>query len=344
MAHQTVSPDLWDTMAHRWELASDRGAVQRTGLCIDGNRITLELVGEQMSEILLPPLQHLITEPATAPDLTIRAWEAASTGVELPAADPGSLAGVWRPWRPQAVSSEAPLHGTRMYFDPFEGTVALLNEGSALYFVQDLALLPDWSSSVPFLHLFHWWLATRGVQLVHAGAVGRNGRGVMVVGPAGAGKTTTTLAGVAAGMDNVGDDRILLSSGPSPRAVHLYASAKLVDEADGYLARALPPVENPQRQADEKALYLLRDHVARSLELRAIVAPVVTGQPTASLEPISAGEALLALAPNTIAQFAGAGARAFGIMRETCSRLPCYRLSLGDARSVGDALESLLAC
>ena len=76
------------------------------------------------------------------------------------------------------------------------------------------------------------WLATRDVQVLHAGAVCFEGRAALVLGPSGAGKSTTTLACVLDGAHYLGDDLTAVTITPEPSAHCLYATAKLTPEAD----------------------------------------------------------------------------------------------------------------
>src|SRR5205807_9852223 len=81
--------------------------------------------------------------------------------------------------------------------------------------------------AVPLRPLLGWVLASPGRHLVHAGAVGSEGQGVLLAGSGGAGKSTTAVACVEAGMSYVGDDYVLLSTGEPPAAHAIYGTAKL---------------------------------------------------------------------------------------------------------------------
>jgi len=86
--------------------------------------------------------------------------------------------------------------------------------------------------SQPGNHAIASWLASPTVQLVHAGAVALGGRGVLLVGTGGRGKSTTALACAQAGFSFLGDDLCVVESGSRdhgvPARVHgIYATAKL---------------------------------------------------------------------------------------------------------------------
>ncbi len=74
------------------------------------------------------------------------------------------------------------------------------------------------------------WLESPTVQLVHAGAVALDGRGVLIVGVSGRGKSTTALACAQSGFSFLGDDMCVVEagSGGGPASVHgIYATAKV---------------------------------------------------------------------------------------------------------------------
>jgi hypothetical protein len=80
------------------------------------------------------------------------------------------------------------------------------------------------------------WLATCGVQVLHAGAVAFEGRAALVLGPSGAGKSTTALACLLDGAGYLGDDLTAVTVTPGPTAHSLYATAKLTPETDRALS------------------------------------------------------------------------------------------------------------
>lgn len=338
-----MTETLWNAARHHWDLAAARCEVKRSAIEVAGQLINLEFAGDPLSDVLLPPLQHVLVDPGPNPDLTISAWDSASTGVQFPVPSRDDRLRI-PAWRLGGSTAEVPLSGMRVIDQQVEGALGILADSQAVFWTEDVSALPAWERAQPMLHLLHWWFATRGLQIVHAGAFGRNGRGVIIVGPSGSGKSTTALSAIANGFDYVGDDRILIDPGPPPRALHLYASVKLLREAHGTIARRLPPIANPDRTGDEKALYLLDSGIAPSIEIVAVVAPKLTGELDATLEPITAVEALSTMAPSSIVGTPGAGARAFSLMRNLCSSLPCFRLRLGSPESIPEAVEELLAC
>ena len=76
-------------------------------------------------------------------------------------------------------------------------------------------------------------------------------------------------------------------------------------------------------------------------DLRAIVLPEQTGEPRASLEPISAARALRAVAPSTLYQLPWSGPQTMRLLSDLVRRAPCFELRLGARHDVPRLLETL---
>src|SRR5690349_790211 len=59
-------------------------AVCRFGLGIAGHRANVEIVGTDLAATMRRAFSHLIMPIASEPDLTIRAWDEAATGIAVP--------------------------------------------------------------------------------------------------------------------------------------------------------------------------------------------------------------------------------------------------------------------
>jgi hypothetical protein len=93
---------------------------------------------------------------------------------------------------------------------------------------------PAWELSRPACPLIHANLLDGPWTAAHAGAVGREGRILLLAGKGGCGKTTAALACVEAGWDYAGDDYILANT-QSGQIEPLYSSARLrIDMAPSF--------------------------------------------------------------------------------------------------------------
>jgi hypothetical protein len=202
----------------------------------------------------------------------------------------------------------------------------------AVYWLPDGGSVPSEEQAGPFRTILHWWMALRDRQLLHAAAVGSEAGGALIVGRGGAGKSTTAVNCVQAGMRFAGDDYCLLGEGGAPSVLSLYSSAKLNDSALDRLDLPAHLVSNPVRRPDEKAvLFLGRDMpgmVAPEMRLQAVLVPQkVEGGSRAVRVPAAA--ALAALAPSTLLQLSGPREGSMRAMAALVRALPAYRLELG---------------
>lgn len=80
----------------------------------------------------------------------------------------------------------------------------------------------------PAIHAIATWAAGRGVMPVHAAAVARDGRALLLIGRGGRGKTTTALTLAARGWRLIADDLCFLETTAAGPVIHgLYATAVL---------------------------------------------------------------------------------------------------------------------
>jgi hypothetical protein len=192
------------------------------------------------------------------------------------------------------------------------------------------------------------WFAARGWQLVHGAAVGGADGGALIAGRSGAGKSTTALACLAAGLGFAGDDYVLATADPEPRVHGVYASAKLQQEQLPRFPWLAAHVANREREPGEKPVLLLagdaRLRLVPAMPLRAVVVPRVTGAARPAVRPIAPAEALAALAPSTLFQLPFDRPAALGRLRRLVESCPCWRLEAGpDLAAVATAVAGLLA-
>jgi hypothetical protein len=77
--------------------------------------------------------------------------------------------------------------------------------------------------------------------------------------------------------------------------------------------------------------------------LRAILVPRITGQPDTQIEPCGEGQALMALAPSSLAQLPTSGSRDLNFIGQLIRRSPCYRMNVGtDISRIPLAISRLL--
>ena len=318
------------------------GPVERS-YRIGGYLVRLSFAGAALLS-LTKALEHLAIDDDSPPDLTICLWDSESTGQRM----------LTRPWEEDDFLARGVIQGyntERIYtaFQHGSAAVSVLDKehNLAIFWAPD-PRLPYWENGSPLRTILHWWLLSRGLQLVHAAAVGNSTGGVLIGGKGGSGKSTTALACLESNLFYVGDDYTLLGLDSGPVVHSLYNSAKLNSDHVQRFPALVPKIDNPARLAEEKALLFVSEHypskVATRLPVRAILLPRVTGLAETRLKAVSVAMTLAALAPSTIFQLPRAGNEAFKFLATFARQLPCFSLELGtDLSAIPPVIEGLLA-
>jgi hypothetical protein len=275
------------------------------------------------------------------PDLVVEMWDSAMSGVPIGQA----------PWHPDDLR---PLGLVRTYCDErflsavdvHTASLSLFDRATsrARFWLEDARRMAYWQSASPLRLILSWWAAIRGMQLTHAAAVAGPTGAVLLVGGAGAGKSTTSLTCLLAGMEFLGDDYCLVTPG-SPPVVHgVYTTAKLQPNGLERLPELRRVVRNTNRLHREKAILDLAgvygDRLGASAPLRAIVVPRLTGR--LHIERATPGTVVRAMAPSTVFGLFGATARTMPVLAGLAEDVPGYVLELSDdVHEVAGAVAAL---
>jgi len=210
---------------------------------------------------------------------------------------------------------------------------------------------PPWIASLPLRNFLHWAYQSIGWRVVHAGTLAIDGRGVILIGAGGAGKSGTVLSGVVAGLDSAGDDYVAM--GFDDGGVCACPIAKLMkQDAAGLLRLGLdavaeslgPPNWQNKHEFDFEAFGAGRR--AGRIDIRAILLPRIARARRSTIAPAAAGEAMMALAPNNLRQLPDGWRHGLAFSAELIRRLPAYRVELGEdpreiAGTIADFIETL---
>jgi hypothetical protein len=320
-------------------------ACGRHDRCYDiaGKRVLVRAAGEELVARTDPALARRGGAPGdgSSPDLVVDMWDSAASGVPIGPA----------PWLPEDLR---PLGLVRTYCDDRYLTAMDVHTASlsvfdretahARFWVEDARRMAYWQSASPLRLILSWWGASRGLQLTHAAAVAGPLGAVLLVGGAGAGKSTTSLTCMRAGMQFLGDDYCLVGAGAPPVVHSVYTTAKLQPDALVRLPELRPTVRNADRLDREKAILDLAgsfdDLLGTSAPIRAIVVPKVTGR--VRLEPATPGAVLRAMAPSTVFGLFGATEQTLCHLSRVAEAVPGFVLELGgDVDEVADAVAGL---
>lgn len=206
-----------------------------------------------------------------------------------------------------------------------------------------------WVESFPLRNFLHWAYLTTGWRLVHAGTLGLDGKGVMLVGASGAGKSGTTLAGILGGLDSVGDDYVAFDISDGRTTAH--PVMRLMKQDAAGLARlgvdpATLGVAAPNWQGKYEFDFegLGRGRRPPSFELQAIVMPRIAHAARSTFTRAPSRTAMLAFAPSNLQQLPGGWRDTMAFTAEVARRLPAYFMDLGtDRLEIADALAAFIA-
>lgn len=204
---------------------------------------------------------------------------------------------------------------------------------------------PQWESGGPLRTFIHWALP-EAARLCHAGTVGQDGAGILLVGAGGAGKSGTTLAAISAGLDSVGDDYCIVAMDGD--AVEARPVFRILKQDPAGVRRIYGPDAdygpvNWQGKWEIHAARMKRAPFVDRLALRAIVMPRVAHLERSAIRPIPAPLALRAFMPSNVMQLPDGEAEGVRFTAELCRRLPTFELLLSpDRDDIAGAIAGLI--
>jgi hypothetical protein len=315
---------------------------------IAGARLRIIFAGPALEAALTGALAH-IEVPAGPADATFHVWDTESTDVTMRPppcpvdcfTDRGDIWGM-----------AGDRYRFAFHWSEFSVNVADPRTGVSVYWVRSVDVLPYWAKASPLRTLIHWMMETRGCQLLHAAAVGDAEGAVLITGRGGSGKSTTALACLAAGMHYVGDDYLVVQPGDpdtgiAPRAVSLYATAKLNPEQADRFPQFAALITNRHAVSDEKAvlgLWPAREaQIVRSLPIRAVLTPEITPREQTDFAPVSRTALQHAASFTTMSQLPYAGRWTHTFIDTLIGSVPGLTIRLGsDLNGVSRAIATLL--
>ena len=344
-APATVYRELSEAFARA--ASSYPGGVAESCYAFAGNPVRLRLVGSRLADLIPRALVHLKVpdRPPQPRELVVELWDEAATGVGCagctPQDDP-EMQGRTEVSPDGSVTVITTFAQTKTGFDRKAQRV--------VGWIGDANHLTQYEVGRPLHPQLLLWHRDRGLQAVHAGLVGRNGDGILLGGPGGAGKSTTALTCLQAGMAYLSDDYVVVDPNPegTPVCHSVYCSAH-VDPKHLERFPLLRPHARPGRLArEDKSLILLSDLpgaiLKSSVQLRAIVFPQVVDAPITKFRKASRAQALLRMAPSSLGllMFPEALAAGFQTLSALVDRVPVYWLDLGrDLAQIPEAVSAL---
>ncbi|WP_157558082.1 HPr kinase/phosphorylase [Niabella aurantiaca] len=299
-------------------------------LTLAGRGVRLHTPSDVLRGRLLPAISHLLVEGGGA-ETALTIWYAVDADL------PGKVAAPpWPGFNAQGFNTELDQEAVQIFFQPWQRQVFLYSRSkrTGIYWAQTAADLPWWEASFPFRIIFHFWTRDLPAQLVHAGAMAREGKGVLITGPSGSGKSTSCLTLLRAGYQYLGDDYVWVELGGCPHVHTLYQTAKVApDNLRERFPDWLPHVVNKELLGQQKAIFYIREQwrnaFINAAALNAVLLPKVMPQERSVFEQIRPAQALLAMAPTTLHHLPHHREAAYQKLMKISAALPCFRWNLG---------------
>ena len=308
--------------------ASARGLVAER-IAVAGCVAEMRFAGPALHDRLFPALAHLRTAGGES-SLVVSAFDSGSTGVRMPppawGRDDVVERGEIRDFREGAW---------RIAFNVGSGILVAHDRerARALVWTRDADAVPYYETASPMRPLLAWWLSDAGMQVVHAAGVAKDGRGVLLTGRGGSGKTTTALLCVQAGWAYAGDNNLVLELGDRLRGHALYSSATVRPGTLERMPRLCERLRNANRLEEEKGLLFVDDggdgRMLPSFDVEAILLPRVVGDTATRTAPATAGDCMAALAPSSLLPLPGATHETFARLAAAARAAPAHHLLLG---------------
>lgn len=186
-----------------------------------------------------------------------------------------------------------------------------------------------------------WWSALNGAAMVHAAALCRDGRGILLVGDSGAGKSTTALATLGSSVGVLGDDFCIVDTGGGmhPRVHPVYRHAKADHGTLSMQPHLSERVNGPAW--DGKQLVDLEPLPLAPVPVRAICSVVRDPATATHVRAIPRSDAIRVAAPSTLMQQRLWESHVWKVLAVAVRAAATYELRVGDVREVPDVVGRL---
>jgi hypothetical protein len=213
---------------------------------------------------------------------------------------------------PTLSAEELSLNGTYnnsdsdryfIFYQPWLHQIYLFDSSSniAIYWVKNINNIPWWEPTFSFRIIFHWWSLKTPYQLIHSGAISKDGKSAFLFpAPSGSGKSTTTLQLWLSGFLFLGDDYLMIDINKN-KVYQLYSTAKVeIDTLNKFLPELKENVINKNELQKQKAiLHIENIQKVYSLPISGIIIPSISVGKYGIFE-CSKSTAQLAIAPTTL--------------------------------------------
>jgi hypothetical protein len=302
-----------------------------------GHAVQTRIVGDRLAERLALPFAHLRRRGASSSGarLTVDLWDELETGTDVDAEFAPDPLG-------RSTGFSMSCDG-RFATSVLQHSVTSLDrrEERIVGAVVDAHRLSLYEQGRPLHVPLTLWYNDRNVPLVHAALISHGGDGILLVGPSGAGKTTSSLSCAAAGFEYLADDLagLEISADGVPWGHSVYSSA-FVDEdtacrLPGLSEHALAGAYDYE---GKRLVFMSRIHsmcLMGKTRIRAVALVRIADTVHTQARPATKAESLLTVARSAMQSgVLSPGRRGFELLGTLADGVPTFWLELG--RDPGD--------
>jgi hypothetical protein len=222
-----------------------------------------------------------------------------------------------------------PSSSLRIAFDKSQGFIYVYNKATNIgsIWIREHSQVALSSFITPFRLIFSWMADHFSGEIIHAAAIGINGKGILINGPSGSGKSTLALLAALRGCDILADDVTLHDQG---RIYGIYSRAKAQASSTPLSLAGLATYEVTDTFQGKTVVPLdnFKNHFVHSLDLRVIILPVFVHMN--HFEKLNPSVALKLLAPNSLREIFGGTPANFMRLAQITRKVPTYRLALSE--------------
>lgn len=310
-----------------------RASLQTVALQIGDCAVTLRSASPTLLQQVLRPLACPVVAASETSQLTL---DLVDLGEEpLPAL----------PWPPQQLSREQETsefhHAPYLFTRHGDVMLTVLNQATghavALVHAPEQWPLRHYKQAI-FITLYQL-LRPHGLYLIHASAIASAGRAALIAGRSGAGKTTTMLTAVSAGLDFLGDDTTLLqrTGAGAVDVVALMATMDVTAKTAAWFPALAPHLSDRQSHTGKRQMILTEafpQQIAPRARVHAILAPEITDRRDTLLVPANKTAVLSELLFFSVdLQDPAQARRHLDFLAQLVEETPIYRLQLGSDRT-----------
>lgn len=196
-----------------------------------------------------------------------------------------------------------------------------------------------------FRPLLHWLSVLSGGVVIHAGAVAKSGKALLIAGPGNVGKTSLTQLAVEAGMGYLGDNVIEISQiGRKYKAFGIYSTFKLRENS--IRSQVLSGFPYELDKESNKTIYFSANRNPKIFDCTPMdIAGILRldGSNSQVIKIDKKGEAAFNIVPNTIGQFPFFERETLNAVMSSIRQLPTYVSGFLDLENASSQVLELLA-